>query len=84
MNIPLTLNQEEQDAVTKATAEHNTTLPEGATPLTEQEYLAHVMTSAVQSWVSRYFDLAVERVKESYKERPYEERLAVLASLEQA
>lgn len=85
MNISLSLNQEQTDALTGVLAGINAqraaaTPPQE--PLTAEDYLALVLMKAVDSYVATAYQNAVKRLGDAAAQLPYAERTALIAQVE--
>jgi len=72
MNIPLTFNAEAQASIDRRLADGQT----------REQFCTALVTAEVARFVATDFDAAVMRVAELVKSKPFAERLAIIAQLE--
>lgn len=82
MNITLTLDQESTDAVNLRVNEHNAANPDNQ--VDAAGYMAARNQAIVAGWVKADYDAAVARLGDLVADMTYAERLALIASIEQA
>lgn len=77
MNI--TLNSEQRAALDSLKQAHK---KQTNLDLTDDDYIATVMTGLIESEAKRLFDLAVQRLAEGAKAMPFADRVALIQRVE--
>lgn len=84
LNLSLTLNVEQVAALQRRVDEANLQkLPE-ASDLTPESYLLRSLNAEIASYVEADFNAASQRLILASKSLPYEQRLAIIAQVENA
>lgn len=76
INLTLTLNNEQSAALSKRALASDP-------PLTDQAYLMRSLNAEIDSYVEADFQSAAQRLIEAAKTLPFEERVALIAEVEQ-
>lgn len=85
MTIPLTLNQEQTDALNTKLAEVNARRADVIPPqaaLTAEQFCESMLTSAVNGFVKEAYDLAVKRPGDGAAQLDYASRQALIAQVQ--
>lgn len=78
MNLTLTLNQEQTDALNAWVNERNAN---GAN-VTAESHLTELVMSAINGKVASYYEAAVKRIGAAAAALPYADRLALIQQIE--
>lgn len=79
MNITISLNSEQSNALDDLVADYNATQ---ATPVSAETYLASVITGIVNDKVARNFEETANALVAAAKSLSYEARLALVADVQ--
>ena len=77
INLTFTLNDEQTAALSKRALANEP-------PLSEQNYLLRSLNAEIDSYVEQDFNAASSRLVEAAKSLPYEERVNLIANIQQA
>tara|TARA_R110000851_G_scaffold90785_2_gene198373 strand:+ start:2952 stop:3206 length:255 start_codon:yes stop_codon:yes gene_type:complete len=82
INLSLNPDQEGLDVIAAAADRHNAALELRTPHLDSTEYLNYLLERMVTGWKQQAYLEAADRVSKAVAAKPYEERLAIIASLE--
>jgi len=79
MTIILNLNSEQETVLAAVVSEHN---ENSGDKLSADQYLTRSLNAQIESYVNAAFDASVKRLAAAAVSLPYEQRLAVIATIE--
>ena len=80
MNLKISLNAEQSDALSGVVSDYNKN--SGKDEVTSEQYLEAGLLAQIESYTKAAFDTSVKRLADAAESLPYEQRLAVIAAVE--